>query len=190
MKRVIAMILTVCIAFSLAACGGSAGMMLQGSWMVNTFYTAENAADYAWAQIPYHDTNGNGQCDEGERVSLYNGLGWAASTETKNPDAAYSLISAFCSEEGQKKQAELGVTMAAYKGCSDAFVSAFDGMNIAPFLTVEEDGTLIQHPASRYTTAWEGGFTTGLVPAWQHPETMADVCKEMAQMMNDVLATE
>ena len=169
---------------------GIVGMMLQGSWMVNTFYTAENAADYAWAQIPYHDTNGNGQCDEGERVSLYNGLGWAASAETKNPDAAYSLISAFCSEEGQKKQAELGVTMAAYKGCSDAFVSAFDGMDIAPFLTVEEDGTLIQHPASRYTTAWEGGFTTGLVPAWQHPETMADVCKEMAQMMNDVLATE
>ncbi|MBQ2641270.1 MAG: sugar ABC transporter substrate-binding protein [Lachnospiraceae bacterium] len=169
---------------------GIVGMMLQGSWMVNTFYTAENAADYAWAQIPYHDTNGNGQCDEGERVSLYNGLGWAASAETKNPDAAYSLISAFCSEEGQKKQAELGVTMAAYKGCSDAFVSAFEGMDIAPFLTVEEDGTLIQHPASRYTTAWEGGFTTGLVPAWQHPETMADVCKEMAQMMNDVLATE
>ena len=68
--------------------------------------------------------------------------------------------------------------------------SYFDEVDIAPFLTVEEDGTLIQHPASRYTTAWEGGFTTGLVPAWQHPETMADVCKEMAQMMNDVLATE
>lgn len=169
---------------------GIVGMMLQGSWMVNTFYTAENAADYAWAQIPYHDTNGNGQCDEGERVSLYNGLGWAASADTSMPDEAYSLISAFCSEEGQKKQAEYGVTMAAYKGCSDAFVSAFEGMDISPFLTIEEEGTLIQHPASRYTTAWEGGFTTGLVPAWQNPETMADVCKEMAAMMNEVLASE
>ena len=169
---------------------GLVGMMLQGSWMVNTFYTADNAADYAWAQIPYRDANGNGQCDEGERVSMYNGLGWAASADTKYPDEAYSLISAFCSEEGQKEQAELGVTMAAYKGCSDAFVSAFDGMDISPFLTVEESGTLIQHPASRYTTAWEGGFTTGLVPAWQNPETMADVCVQMADMMNEVLATE
>ena len=169
---------------------GLIGMMLQGSWMVNTFYTADNAADYAWAQIPYRDANGNGQCDEGERVSMYNGLGWAASADTKYPDEAYSLISAFCSEEGQKEQAELGVTMAAYKGCSDAFVSAFDGMDISPFLTVEESGTLIQHPASRYTTAWEGGFTTGLVPAWQNPETMADVCVQMADMMNEVLATE
>ena len=128
MKRVIAMILTVCIAFSLAACGGSAGMMLQGSWMVNTFYTAENAADYAWAQIPYHDTNGNGQCDEGERVSLYNGLGWAASAETKNPDAAYSLISAFCSEEGQKKQAELGVTMGGMKGAAGGIKGGMKGV--------------------------------------------------------------
>lgn len=169
---------------------GIIGMMLQGSWMVNTFYTAENSADYVWAQIPYHDTNGNGQCDDGERVSLYNGLGWAAAANTKYPDEAYSLISAFCSEEGQKKQAELGVTMAAYKGCSDAFVSAFEGMDISPFLTVEESGTLIKHPASRYTTAWEGQFTTGLVPAWQDPSKMEDTCKEMAVMMNEVLASE
>ena len=105
-------------------------------------------------------------------------------------DGWYNLISAFCSEEGQKKQAELGVTMAAYKGCSDAFVSAFEGMDISPFLTVEESGTLIKHPASRYTTAWEGQFTTGLVPAWQNPSTMADVCKQMADMMNEVLASE
>lgn len=169
---------------------GIVGMMLQGSWMVNTFYNAEMSADYAWAQIPYHDTNGNGQCDAGERVSMYNGLGWAAAANTEYPDEAYSLISAFCSEEGQKKQAEKGVTMAAYKGCSDAFVSAFEGMDISPFLTVEESGTLVKHPASRYTTAWEGGFTTGLVPAWQNPSTMADVCKQMADMMNEILASE
>jgi multiple sugar transport system substrate-binding protein len=133
---------------------GIVGMMLQGSWMVNTFYNAEQSAN------------------------------------TKYPDEAYSLISAFCSEEGQKKQAELGVTMAAYKGCSDAFVGAFEGMDISPFLTVEETGTLIKHPASRYTTTWEGNFTTGLVAAWQNPSTMADVCKQMADMMNEVLASE
>ena len=169
---------------------GIIGMMLQGSWMVNTFYTAENAADYAWAEIPYYDANGNGSCDEGERCSLYNGLGWAAAYNTDDPQAAYDLISAFCSEEGQLKQSELGVTMAAYKGASDAFADAFEGMDISSFLKVEENGTLIQHPASRYTTAWEGGFTTGLIAAWQDPSTMADVCAEMAAMMNEVLASE
>ncbi len=169
---------------------GIVGMMLQGSWMVNTFYTAENAADYAWAEIPYYDANGNGSCDEGERCSLYNGLGWAAAHDTEDPKAAYDLISAFCCEEGQLKQSELGVTMAAYKGASDAFADAFEGMDISSFLKVEENGTLIQHPASRYTTAWEGGFTTGLIAGWQDPASMADVCKEMAAMMNEVLASE
>ena len=115
---------------------------------------------------------------------------WAAAHDTEDPKAAYDLISAFCCEEGQLKQSELGVTMAAYKGASDAFADAFEGMDISSFLKVEENGTLIQHPASRYTTAWEGGFTTGLIAGWQDPASMADVCKEMAAMMNEVLASE
>ena len=85
---------------------------------------------------------------------------------------------------------ELGVTMAAYKGASDAFTNAFEGMDLTPFIEVEKSGTLIQHPSSKYTTRWESGFTTGLLPAWEHPETMADVCRDMAVMMNEVLAEE
>jgi maltose-binding protein MalE len=57
--------------------------------------------------MPYADVNGNGACDKGERWSAYNGLGWAISASCANPDAAYSLISYFCNEAGQKKQAEL-----------------------------------------------------------------------------------
>ena len=86
-------------------------MITQGSWMIIAFYTAENHNDYAWALLPYADVNGNGQCDAGERYSAYNGLGWAASAAIKNPDAAYSLISYFCSKEGQLQQSKLGVTM-------------------------------------------------------------------------------
>lgn len=169
---------------------GMVGMMLQGSWMVNTFYSAENSADYAWAEIPYNDANGNGQADEGERCSLYNGLGWAVDKNTADPQAAYDLIAWFCSEEGQKKQSEYGVTMSGFKGASDAFPSAFDGMDISAFLKVEENGTLIQHPASRYTTRWEGLFTQGLIPAWQNPSSMEQVCREMAAGMNAILAEE
>lgn len=169
---------------------GLVGMMLQGSWMVNTFYTAENSADYAWAEIPYNDANGNGQADPGERCSLYNGLGWAADANTADPKAAYDLIAFFCSEEGQLLQSEYGVTMSGYKGASDAFPTAFEGMDISAFLKVEENGTLIQHPASRYTTRWEGLFTEGLIPAWQNPETMEQVCRDMAAQMNAILAEE
>lgn len=169
---------------------GLVGMMLQGSWMVNTFYTAENSADYAWAEIPYNDANGNGKADDGERCSLYNGLGWAAAAKTEDPQAAYDLIAWFCSEEGQRKQSEYGVTMSGYKGMSEDFPKAFEGMDISAFLEVEENGTLIQHPASRYTTRWEGMFTTDLLPAWQNPSTMEQVCRDAAVKMNEILAEE
>ncbi len=169
---------------------GKVGMMLQGSWMVNTFYTAENSADYAWAEIPYNDANGNGQADPGERCSLYNGLGWAADKNVADPQAAYDLIAWFCSEQGQREQSEYGVTMSGFKGASDAFPTAFEGMDISAFLKVEENGTLIQHPASRYTTRWESLFTEGFIPAWQNPSTMEQVCRDMAAQMNEILAEE
>ncbi len=170
--------------------GGLVGMMMQGSWMVNTFYQDSNAENYAWSILPYYDANGNGQCDDGERTSQYNGLGWAASPDCDNPQAAYDLIAAFTSKEGQLKQAELGVTMAAYTGCSDAFVSAFEGMDLSPFLDIEKEGTLIQHPSSKFTTRWESAFTTGLIDAWNDPSSMESVCRTLAEEMNAILAEE
>lgn len=169
---------------------GIIGMMLQGSWMVNTFYQAEYSDNYAWAEIPYYDANSNGTCEKEERVSMYNGLGWAAAANTKDPQAAYDLIAAFSSKEGQLKQSELGVTMAAYKGCSDSFIDAFEGMDLSPFIDVEENGTLIQHPASKYTTRWESAFTTSLIEGWQNPSKMEEVCKDVAAQMNEILASE
>jgi multiple sugar transport system substrate-binding protein len=63
-------------------------------------------------------------------------------------------------------------------------------MDISAFLKVEENGTLIQHPASRYTTRWESLFTEGLIPAWKDPSSMGNVCKDLAAKMNDILAEE
>ncbi len=48
---------------------GLTAMISQGSWMINSFYTAENASDYAWVMMPYADVNGNGKCDNGERYT-------------------------------------------------------------------------------------------------------------------------
>ncbi len=169
---------------------GSIGMMLQGSWQVNTFYQSDHMEDYAWEMIPYYDANGNGSCDEGERCSMYNGLGWAASADSSDPDTVYQLMSALSCEEGQLRQSELGVTMAGYVGASDPFTDAFPGMDISPFLEVEKTGTLIQHPASKNTTQWEQTFTSELVKAWQAPDTMEEVCKSLAQTMNGQLAEE
>ena len=169
-------------------------MITQGSWMINAFYTAENHDDYAWALLPYADVNGNGSCDDGERYSAYNGLGWAASAATADPDSCYSLISYFCSEEGQLKQAELGVTMGGMTGVSDAFANAFPGMDITPFLEAE-DYDLFFRPYTRNTTVWEDALQQAgaFLDAWQNPSDpalMSAACDNAQKIIEDAIANE
>ena len=174
---------------------GKVGMITQGSWMINSFYTAENASDYAWAEIPYADVNGDGECQPEERQTCYNGLGWAADANTSNPDAAYSLIEYLCSEDAQVKQAELGVTMAGIPGISDAFANAFEGMDVSAFTEVEENGTLFARPGTRNSGVWKNPMEQagGFLDAWQNPDdeaVMSTACDNVAKMIRDAIAAE
>ena len=169
-------------------------MITQGSWMINAFYTAENSADYKWALLPYADVNGNGKCDEGERYSAYNGLGWAASAATKDPDSAASLITYFCSEEGQKLQSEYGVTMGGMKGVSDTFTQAFPDTDISPFVEIE-DYKLFFRPYTRKTTVWEDAIQQkgGFLDPWQNPndaDLMSTACDNSQKIIEDAIANE
>ena len=169
---------------------GTIGMYLDGSWMVNSYYSADNKDDLAWVKIPYCDRNGNGAVDEGERVSIYNGLGWSIAANTEDPATAWSLVSALSSEDGQKKQSEYGVTMSGYIGLSDAFADAFEGMDVSPFITEEEDGTLVFRPYSKYTGRWEDNFTQFFIDAWNDTSLMQDTLTDIAADMNAILAEE
>ncbi len=174
---------------------GKVAMITQGSWMINTFYTAENSSDYAWAMIPYADVNGDGECQQEERQSCYNGLGWAAAANTEHPDEAAALIEYLCSEEAETKQAELGVTMAAIPGISDAFAGAFEGMDVSAFTDVEEEGSLYIRPATRNSGVWSEPMesTEGFLPAWQNPEDeelMSTCCDNVAVLIRDAIAEE
>lgn len=174
---------------------GMTAMITQGSWMVNSFYTAEEAENYAWALMPYADVNENGECDEGERYSCYNGLGWAAAANTADPDAAYSLISWFCAEEQQIEQAELGVTMGGMVGISDSFESAFEGMDLSAFVRIEDEGSLFMRPYTRNTTVWETtiGQAGGFLDAWQDPsdpELMSSCCDAVQTIIENAIAAE
>ena len=173
---------------------GKVGMITQGSWMINSFFTAENHADYAWALLPYADRNGNGTCEKDERWSAYNGLGWAASAAVKDPESCYSLIAYFCSEEGQKLQAEKGVTMGGMMGVSDAFANAFEGMDIKPFLDAE-NFSLYFRPYTRKTTVWEDALQQAgaFLDPWQKPDDadlMAKACDNAQKIIEDAIAAE
>lgn len=173
---------------------GKVGMITQGSWMINAFYTAEGHNDYAWALLPYADLNKNGTCEKEERWSAYNGLGWAASAATSKPDECYSLISYFCSEEGQKLQAEKGVTMGGMIGISEDFANAFKGMDVSPFIKAEEF-SLYFRPYTRNTTVWEDAIQQAgaFLDPWQNPSDaalMATACENAQKIIEDAIAAE
>lgn len=161
---------------------GKVAMICQGSWMVAGFkendYMVENADV---ARLPK-------DAETGRSVSLYNGLGWAASAGTKNPDAAFKLIEWFGSKEMQTKQAELGVTMAAYEGASDAWIKNTDVFNLQPYLDAMDDTVFRPHTNS--TLAWWNPMCEELVKVWNDEEKMADACKNITDMMNEKISEE
>ena len=163
---------------------GKIAMLPQGSWMVAPFKENEYlTANCDVAVLPKDATTG-------KRVSLYNGLGWAANANTKNPDAAWGLIEWFTMKENQEKQAELGVTMAAYEGVSDLWKDNTDKFNLEPYLTMLKESDLVFRPISRATVVWENQNNTNLVEAWSNNVSMDEACKKAAADMNELLAQE
>ena len=160
---------------------GKAAMVLQGSWMVAAYrdneYTAENCDV---VELPKSATTGR-------RASVYNGLGWAASANGKNTENAWKLIEYLGSEKAQKKQAELGVTMSAYKGTSDAWANSAD-FNLQAYLNMMDDMEI--RPYSKSTVTWENEDNEILKSVYMGEKSMADACKEMADQMNEKLAEE
>ncbi|MBE5852412.1 MAG: sugar ABC transporter substrate-binding protein [Lachnospiraceae bacterium] len=164
-------------------CAGKVAMSINGSWMLAGYRDNEYAAaNCDVAVLPY--TN-----DPSDRVSIYNGLGWAAAANGKNIDAAWSLIEHLTSKEGQLKQAELGVTMSAYEGTSDAWVNSVDCFDLNGHMKML-DAKLVFRPYSRVTTVWEDMMTEKLKEAWTGEKATADVCADIAAEMNAALAEE
>lgn len=161
---------------------GKVAMVTQGSWMVAGFrdneYTNKNCDVAVLPKGP-----------DGKRVSIYNGLGWAASANGKNTEAAWSLLEYLGSKEAQLKQAQLGVTMSAYIGTSDEWVNSVDSFNLQGHLDMLE-AELVIRPYSRNTNVWEDMAIETFKGAWTGEMTMEEACKKIAENMNASLAEE
>lgn len=160
---------------------GTLAMATQGSWMLSAFkeneYIAQNCD---CVELPKDAASG-------KRVSIYNGLGWAASADTDNPDEAWQLIEYLGSEEAQTRQAELGVTMSAYEGTSEAWVGSAD-FNLQAYLNMMDD--MVIRPYSRETVTWENDVNEELKKGWTQEVTMEEACMNAAATMNETLDEE
>lgn len=159
---------------------GTVAMTFQGSWMVSELGVNDFLKEHiAIAPLP--------KGPEGA-VSMSNGLAWSASAQGKHTEEAWKLIEYLGSKEAQEKQAELGVTMSAYEGTSDAWVNSQEGYDLQPYLDMREDAVL--YPYSKNTQVWYQMILEKAVDAWTLEKPMAEVFKDIADDMNGKLAEE
>ena len=159
---------------------GTVAMTFQGSWMVSELGVNDYLKEHiAIAPLP-----------KGEKgaVSMCNGLAWSASAGGEHTEEAWKLIEYLGTKEAQEKQAELGVTMSAYEGTSDAWVKSMDGYDLQPYLDMRENAVL--YPYSKNTQVWYQMILEKMVDAWDGAKPMEEVCKDIAQDMNQKLAEE
>lgn len=160
---------------------GKAAMVMQGSWMVAAYKANEYTdANCDVAVLP--------KAEDGNRISIYNGLGWAAAAEGDRTEDAWKLLEYLGSKEAQTKQAQLGVTMSAYKGTSDTWVSCAPEFNLQAFLDMSEK--MVIRPYSRNTKAWEDYSQETMVKAYTGEMPMDAICEDIAAYMNKQLAEE
>ncbi len=124
----------------------------------------------------------NGTC------SMYNGLAWSASAQGKHTEEAWKLMEYLGSKEAQQKQAELGVTMAAYDGISEAWSKSQEGFDLTPYLDMMDGAVL--YPHSKNTTVWYTVMNELLVNLWDGSRPAEDICAEFTEFMNEALANE
>jgi len=160
---------------------GMIAMATQGSWMVSSFSDNDFLLEHAnVAVLP--------MAADGTRVSIYNGLGWAAAADGPNTEDAWRLIEWFSTEDMQRRQAELGVTMAAFEGTSDDWANSVPEFNLQAYLDMTENMVILPH--SRNTQAWTHMFADELIPVWMGERDMEEVLIEISEEMNRLLDLE
>jgi multiple sugar transport system substrate-binding protein len=85
--------------------------------------------------------------------------------------------------------------MAGYKGVSEEFANAFEGMDVSPFVRIEEEGDLYFRPYTRNTTVWEDALQQAgaFLDPWQDPSDpakMAAACDNAQKIIEDAIANE
>lgn len=154
---------------------------MQGSWMVAAFKGNEYTDEHCdVAVLP--------MAEDGTRKTIYNGLGWVASAESPHVEESWKLLEYLGSEAAQKKQAELGVTMSAYMGTSDTWINCAPEFHLQAFLDMTKDMEI--RPYTRNTKLWEDYSQSTMVKAYTGEMSIEDVCKDIADFINEKLADE
>jgi multiple sugar transport system substrate-binding protein len=88
----------------------------------------------------------------------------------------------------QRKLSESGTAISAFRGTAEPFVRNFPEFNVKAY--IDQIPYAVMRPYSKNTIVWEEMAVQSLNTAWNLSRPVADVCREIAQKMNVMLATE
>lgn len=161
---------------------GKVAMVTMGSWMLPDLCNNDYVKQHGDIAVLPKDAV------TGRRISIYNGLGWAAASNTKNKEAAWALMEYLASKEAQQKQSDLGIVISSYEGTTKNWVSAYPKFNLKAYLDMTND--MVIRPYSNATVKWENMVSEKLVDVWTRAKSPVDVCKDITKLMNTYLAEE
>jgi multiple sugar transport system substrate-binding protein len=161
--------------------GGVVAMAQFGSWMLSAFQQSEFFVQNCDVVMLPRAPNGN-------RATIFNGLGWSFAAGTKHPEESWKLVEYFSSERVQRKMSEIGVSFSAFNGTQAPFANAFPEFNVQAYTNMFD--YKVMRPFSKNTNAWEYMSNQQLNDAWAGTRSVADVCRDIAQRMNTALAAE
>ncbi len=160
---------------------GLCAMGLFGSWNLSGFAASDFMTEnFDCAVLP--------MSNEGGKSSIFNGLGNAIAVTCEHPDEAWKWVEYLSSEEGQTRQAELGIAISAYNGTADTFAAAYPMFNTKCYIDMVDYAQI--RPYSNQTSVWEDKAYELLKNAYAGKEDTAEACVKVAEMMNAAIAEE
>lgn len=161
---------------------GTVAMGMQGSWMMGEFgnndYMIEN---FDCAMLPAGPT--------GTHATIYNGLGWSAAANTKNPDTAWALLEYLGGEDAQVEMGKTSIcNISAHKAGQEAWAKSDDRFNLQAYVDQVQYG--VPYPASKNTVVWNAINKEKVAELLMLESSTQEICEEIQTETNAALAEE
>lgn len=158
---------------------GQVAMIIDGSWMLNAMLTNEYTLENADVTYLF----------KGKREgTIANGLGNVISDQSKHPEEAWKFLKFLSSEEGNLIQGRSGAAIPAYKSAQDEWINSDKTFNLKVFTDQLSYG--LPYPNSKTRNTWYQDEKRIFSRVWSGELGVEEGCREYAQRMNRLLATE
>ncbi len=154
-------------------------MVMLGSWMIpGLTQTPQLLEKLGVVALPSQE----------QGASIYNGLAYSASSQTKHKKEALAFLEFLASKEANLIQAEYASAIPAYRGTSESWVNHIPNLDLQIFVDQLDVGII--YPTSKYGLQWDLLRNDIFPPVFTGNVDVRTASEEYANKMNAILASE